>query len=621
MKIFNKCKKNITTIISFLKSATVALLIILTVNACKTVETCEENQVLGNMGGVVNTKLDEHSPSLLVLPQEAKLKFPNTDTNDYLFFTATNHEQNANANETIYNLLLHDIQAGAEVVSDKKFPLNDTTLFRHAGVPVFRYNPETEKLDMFFAALPKFGRLSRDIYFAEKDLETNQWSPPIQLSINTARWESHPTISNDGQILLFASDREGGFGDIDIWASFLNEDGTWGTPQNLGNEINTRGTDYFPMLTEHNDLLFSSNGHSRNRKDFDLFLAKFDAENKTWTQPQMFNFPVNTEFDEAGATIWKNRIFLSSNRRGGCGGKDIYSFQLCGPIVIAGRVKCSANQNQILEGEMFLYDENMNTVGFSEVAADGSFKIDDVEANKNYILDYKNKCYPLKKNVYDFRTPCSDSSTVMIVVDMLLPDKNAELELTEIEIPFFVTGYYKPNTEANLNALRLGFTYNLYGNDRRTRYIAKPDESYNEFVHQVEAGLDDVVRYIANMLAVLDNKCLAKSEKGVLHITVEGWADPRGIAAYAEYLGEDIDDSIFGLRVKKGTRMTNDLLSKLRAYFTSKYFETRLAEEHFNIEELQHLIKWNIEGKGVDFTEDVEDKLKRRVKISLRFLE
>lgn len=600
-----------------MKNITVALLIILIVNGCKTVEVCEENQVLGNMGGIVNTKLDEHSPTVLSLPNEAKLKFPKTDTNDYLFFTATRYEQGTN--EAIYNLLLNDIGAGAEIVSDRNFPLNDTTRFRNAGVPVFRYNPRTEKLDLFFAALPKFGRLSRDIYFAEKDLTTNEWTTPIQLSINTPRWESHPTISNDGKILVFASDREGGEGDIDLWASFLNEDGTWGTPINLGNEINTRGTDYMPMFSEHNDLIFSSNGHARNRKDFDLFLAKYDSTEKRWTQPKMFGFPINTEFDEAGAVIWKNRIYLSSNRRGGCGGKDIYSFQLCGPIMIAGRVKC-ANPNQILEGEMYLYDENMNTIGYSAVNADGSFRIEQIEPNKEYTLDYKNKCYPLKKNIYDFRTPCSDSSVIKVIVDMVMPEKSTELELTEVEIPFFVSGYYKPNTEANLNALRLGFSYNLYGANNKTRYIENPKDNYDQFVHQVEASLDDVVRYIANMVSVLDNKCLPLENKGTLHINVEGWADPRNISAQSEYSGEDIDDATFDLKVKKGTRMTNELLSKLRAYFTAKYFEMKLYEE-YGIKELAHLIKWNIEGKGVDNSGDIEYELKRRVRISLLFVE
>jgi len=137
------------------------LLLILLVASCKTVPNCEEHQILGNMGSVVNSNLDEHSPSICVLPTDAKRKFPQGDTNDYLYFTTTLYQQGNE--EQIFNLLLNDIQAGSELISDDNFPLNNNTLLRNAGVPVFRYNPKTEKLDVYFAALPKMGRLSRDI--------------------------------------------------------------------------------------------------------------------------------------------------------------------------------------------------------------------------------------------------------------------------------------------------------------------------------------------------------------------------------------------------------------------------------------------------------------------------
>ena len=137
------------------------LLLILIITSCRSVPQCEEHQILGNMGNVVNSNLDEHSPSICVLPPEAKRKFPNADTNDYLYYTTTLYHQGNE--EQIFNILLDDIKAGSELISDENFPLNNTTLLRNAGVPVFRYNPISEKLDVYFAALPKMGRLSRDI--------------------------------------------------------------------------------------------------------------------------------------------------------------------------------------------------------------------------------------------------------------------------------------------------------------------------------------------------------------------------------------------------------------------------------------------------------------------------
>jgi hypothetical protein len=592
--------------------------VVFILNSCKSVEDCVENQILGNIGSVINSNLDEHSPSILILPDSIKQKYPNTDTNDYLFFTAT--QEDINANEAIFDVLLNDFQSGAELIDDATFPLNDTTKFRHAGMPVYYYNNTANRLELYFAALPKFGRLSRDIFFAQKDLETNEWSNSVSLPINTQHWESHPTISQDGKMLMFSSDRPNSVGDIDIWVSFRDEEGNWGEAINLGEEINTATIDYTPVFTENNDILFASNGKGERRTDFDIFLAKFNETENNWVEPQMFGFPINTEFDEMGATISKNRIYLSSDRRGGCGGKDIYSFQLCGPVLLAGQVNC-ANPEQILEGEMFLIDKNTkDTIASSEVEKNGRFNLGNLEPNINYILDYKNKCYPHKKNVYDFRSPCSDSSTVMVVVNMVMPEKFMELELTEVEIPYFVTGYYKPNTEENLNALRLSFSYNLYGNNTKTKYIENPGENYNQFVTQVEAGLDDVVKYIANMVSTLNNQCVEAENRGTLQINVQGWADPRNISTGAEYSDENINDANFNFQVRKGTKMDNALLSKLRAYFTAKYFEGKLINE-YEIGELANSIKWSIEGMGVDAAENVEDELKRKVKISLQYLE
>jgi len=277
-----------------------------------------------------------------------------------------------------------------------------------------------------------------------------------------------------------------------------------------------------PMFEDNNDFIFSTNGRGQyGRNDFDLYRARFDPIARRWHSPRKFGYPINTEFNETGATIFENRIFLSSDRRGGCGGKDIYSFQLCGPVAIAGNVRCPS-PTQSLEGEIFIIDEKGDIVSQAIVQPDGSFILDEILPNKNYTIDYKNKCYPLKVNRYDFRSPCSDSSVVKILINMTMPEKTAELELTEVEIPFFVTGYYKPNTEANLNALKLSFSYNLYGNNSKSRYIENPGDNYNQFVSQVEAGLDDVVRYMAQMVAVLDNRCLPHSDKGKLMVNVQG---------------------------------------------------------------------------------------------------
>ncbi|MDR0926337.1 MAG: hypothetical protein LBO69_01040 [Ignavibacteria bacterium] len=598
--------------------------IILIATGCRTVEDCTENKILGNMGSIVNSNDDEYSPTAYVLPYNVKMNNPDADTNDYLYFTATRYD--SGRAEKIYNVMLNDILQGAELIDAEnhpEFPMNNDTLFRNAGVPVFRYNPITDKIDLFFAAHPKIiskWKFSKDIWHSALDMQTDEWSTPEQISINSDKWDSHPTISPDGRILLFASDREGGVGDIDIWGSFWDDDiDDWGEPFNLGPGINTSERDYFPMFTYDNDIIFSSEGRGKIRKDFDIYYAQYDSMEKKWVNPRMYGFPINTEFNETGACIWNNKIFLSSDRRGGCGGMDIYSFQICGPVFIAGNIKCN-NPNEILEGTIILLNETADTLETVDVGVDGAFSISNIEANKNYNIHYVNKCYPNKKNEYNFKPPCSDSSVMKVVLNMIMPEKHTEIELTEVEIPYFVTGYYKPNTEKNLNSLRLGFSYNIYGNNPKSKYIENPADKYNKYVPQVESKLNEVVEYIANILSVIDNRCDTKKQQGILTISIQGYADPRNISAGSEYLDDDIYDDHIGMYVKKNAKMNNELLSKLRAYYTAKYFQAQIAKDP-NIAPLLSRIKWNINGKGVDSAENVEDGLKRKVKIKLDYKE
>ena len=262
---------------------------------------------------------------------------------------------------------------------------------------------------MYFAALPKRGRLSRDIFYSELDLETNLWTAAKSLTnINSSAYESHPAISPDGNILVFSSDRPGGIGDIDIWYSLRSEDGSWSEPVNMGDGINSKETDYTPSFLPNMTLLFSSNGLNKNRTDYDIFYAKFDTATATWNNPIAFNYPINSEFDETGPAVYDNLIYLASNRRGGCGGKDIYLFHLCGPILLSGAIK-SLEPNILLEGDIFLKDSSGELVAHSEVTSDGMFNLGGILPLKNYIVDYKNRCFPTRQNIYEFETPCSDS--------------------------------------------------------------------------------------------------------------------------------------------------------------------------------------------------------------------
>jgi len=142
----------------------------------------------------------------------------------------------------------------------------------------------------------------------------------------------HPTVSADGQLLLFAADIPGGFGGMDLYYSVKNEHG-WGEPVNLGAAINTAGNELFPFLHRSGTLFYSSDG-MESLGNLDLFRSTPVAG--VWQRPFHLPEPFNSEGDDF--SLWLNALgtdgFMSSNRKDGAGADDIYSFSSNEPLFI-----------------------------------------------------------------------------------------------------------------------------------------------------------------------------------------------------------------------------------------------------------------------------------------------
>ena len=166
------------------------------------------------------------------------------------------------------------------------------------------------------------GRNNVDLYWSR--FRRGGWTNPRLLNVNTSRsWDSTPFLSKDGKTLYFASNRAKGYGGTDIYKANVNRRGRWINIQNMGPEINTSGNELFPSVTEDGRLYFSSDSHE-GFGGLDIFVASRRGGKITITNPGK---PLNSRGDDFGVNPYNpTRGFFTSNREGGAGDDDIYTF-------------------------------------------------------------------------------------------------------------------------------------------------------------------------------------------------------------------------------------------------------------------------------------------------------
>lgn len=167
---------------------------------------------------------------------------------------------------------------------------------------------------------------SCDLYVS--DWSDGQWAMPRRLSdgINSRSWESQPCVSADGRELYFVSRRNG---NADIYCCRRNNDGSWSSPENLGEPVNTKGTEMAPFIHPDGRTLYFSSDKHIGMGGFDLFVSRRGEDGK-WQEPVNLGFPINTQGDEINFFVAADgkTAFISSQREGGQGGYDIYTFEL-----------------------------------------------------------------------------------------------------------------------------------------------------------------------------------------------------------------------------------------------------------------------------------------------------
>jgi outer membrane protein OmpA-like peptidoglycan-associated protein/tetratricopeptide (TPR) repeat protein len=171
-----------------------------------------------------------------------------------------------------------------------------------------------------------------------------------KLFFNSLKYSvGHPAISEDGRLLFFASDMPGGYGQTDLYVVQIAEDGTMGSPQNLGPTINTIGNEFFPFY-RNGTLYFSSDGHY-GLGDLDVYESKI-LDGLKFSEPRNLGSPINSNKDDFAYILDEKETYgyFSSNRALGKGSDDIYYFTKSKPEcnqLVSGKVIDAKSKNAI----------------------------------------------------------------------------------------------------------------------------------------------------------------------------------------------------------------------------------------------------------------------------------
>ncbi|MFB2121504.1 OmpA family protein [Parapedobacter sp. 2B3] len=200
----------------------------------------------------------------------------------------------------------------------------------------------------------------------------------------------HAALSPDETVLYFSSDMPGGQGGTDIWYSERQADNSWSQPVNAGATINSSGDELFPNIAPDGTLYFSSDGFA-GMGGLDVF--KSSGDKARWSTPENLRYPINSAADDFAYLIYGEdeegyRGFLSSDRRGGKGGDDIYSFSFEKPkiiIILKGTTSDKSTGERLAATSVTLYDGTREIVAKKSSSDTGTFEFV-LDRNQSYTV-------------------------------------------------------------------------------------------------------------------------------------------------------------------------------------------------------------------------------------------
>lgn len=172
----------------------------------------------------------------------------------------------------------------------------------------------------------------------------DEWTVPENLgpNVNSAEWESQPSLSADGRTLYFVSDRRGGVGRRDIWMSQMNDKGEWTRARNIGKPVNTVYDEISPFIHVNNRILYFASNGLVGFGGYDIFFSERDSA-AAWSAPNNIGSPVNNHEDQFS-------LFITAD-----GKKGYYSHE---ELKEAGYTRSKIFEMHIPEDKQIRYKSN-----------------------------------------------------------------------------------------------------------------------------------------------------------------------------------------------------------------------------------------------------------------------
>ncbi|MBK8628004.1 MAG: PD40 domain-containing protein [Saprospiraceae bacterium] len=291
----------------------------------------------------------------------------------------------------------------------KAMPLTDLNTYQNEGAFAISSNG---KYIVFTACDRKDAFGSCDLYYSM--LMDGHWTQPVNMGhkVNSAAWDSQPTLSADARTLIFASKRLGTTGGSDLFITYRDAKNAWVTPINLGPVINSEGDDESPFLhSDGSTLYFRSNGRPGMGKH-DIYYSKKNDTTALWQTPVNIGYPINTIGEEGSLTVsldGKNAYYASDiNHNSGqkMNHLDIYTFELYEearpkPTTFIKGYVTDAATGKALKAKVIIKDINTGLEIFQIETDDDGYFLSGITSGKNYVCIVEQKNYTYHAENFD----------------------------------------------------------------------------------------------------------------------------------------------------------------------------------------------------------------------------